>query len=87
MAKNMTFMDEAKWKEIRELFEGEHANAIAAWSLECAKAGINAGRNGIIKSSMIAAVGAGLAAGALFGIQRLVGKRIKKLKESKNVET
>ena len=88
MSYKYKFMDEAKLKEIEEILDGEKGAALVAWSLECAKAGIDGYRRGLMKCSLIAAAGAGLAAGGFWVARRIVKKRVaKEIKKTETVET
>jgi hypothetical protein len=87
MKYNYTFMDEAKLKEIEEILAGEKGTALVAWSLECAKAGIDGYRNGLIKGGLIAAAGAGLAAGGYWVAQKIAKKRVAGRLEAEKKET
>ena len=85
MAHNYKFMDEAKLKEIEELLAGEKGDALVAWSLECAKAGIDIHRHGLMRNGLIAAGGAVVAAGGYWIAKKALGKtRVeKRLEETK----
>lgn len=88
MGYNYKFMDEAKLKEIEELLAGEKGNALVAWSLECAKAGIDGYRNGLIKGGLIAAAGAVAAASGYWIAKRVAKKHVeKRLEEAAKKET
>lgn len=92
MAYNYKFMDEAKLKEIEELLAGEKGNALVAWSLECAKAGIDGCidgyRNGLIKGGLIAAAGAVVAASGYWIAKKVAKKHVeKRLEEAAKKET
>lgn len=88
MSYNYKFMDEKHLEEIKEILNGEKGTALVAWSLECGKAAVDGYRNGLIKSSLIAAAGAGLAAGGFWVARKIVKKRVaKEIKKTETVET
>jgi hypothetical protein len=87
MAYNYEFMDEAKLKEIEELLAGEKGNALVAWSLECAKAGIDGYRHGLMRNGLIAAGGAVVAAGGYWIAKKVAKKHVEKRLEEAKKET
>lgn len=78
------YIDEKQLTEIEEILAGDKGEALVAWSLECAKAGADGYRRGLMQNSLIAATGAAVAAGGYWVARKIVRKRVaKKLKKTK----
>ncbi len=79
-------MNEAMIKEIQELWDNGHAEAIAAYGRECANAGVEGYREGyaIGRAILLAGIGLGVATGyAVIKIRerRALNKEIKEFNE------
>lgn len=78
-------MNDAMIKEIQELWDNGHAEAIAAYGWECANAGVKGYRRGyaIGRAVLLAGVGLGMVTG--FAVRKICQKQIhdKRTKEHK----
>lgn len=80
------YMNEDMIKELNELWDNGHAEALAAYALECAEAGIEGYKKGYVIGSALAVLAAGLGVATGFAVRkirerRVLGKKIKEFNE------